>query len=70
MYHGCTAALNAPKPAAGDLRPMPSLVILGYSWANLEQSFVGSLLLFPGSWCTQSSVCVLQKFVSPVLCKI
>ena len=32
-------------------------------------SFVGSLLLSPASWCTQGSVCALQKSVSPVLCK-
>ena len=25
----------------------------GHSWANLAQSLVGSLLLSPGSWCTQ-----------------
>lgn len=30
---------------------------------------VGSLLLFPGSWCTQNFVCVLQEFVSLVLWK-
>ena len=29
----------------------------------------GSLLLSPGSWCTQGSVCALQESVSPVLCK-
>ena len=35
-----------------------------------DQSLVGSLLLSPGYWCTQSSVCALQKSVSPVLCKL
>ena len=30
---------------------------------------MGSLLLYPGSWCTQSFVCALQESVSPVLCK-
>ena len=30
---------------------------------------VGSLLLSPGSWCTQGSVYALQESVSPVLCK-
>ena len=29
----------------------------------------GSLLLSPGSWCTQGFVCALQVSVSPVLCK-
>ena len=30
---------------------------------------MGSLLLSPGSWCVQGSVCALQESVSPVLCK-
>ena len=30
---------------------------------------MGSLLLPPGSWCIQGSVCALHKSVSPVLCK-
>ena len=30
---------------------------------------MGSLLLSPGSWCTQGFVCALQEFASPVLCK-
>ena len=30
---------------------------------------MGSLLLSPGSWCTQGSVYALQESVSPVLCK-
>jgi len=38
----------------------------GHSQASLGQSLVGSLLLSPGSWCAQGSVCAL---VSPVLCK-
>ena len=42
---------------------------MGPSWASLCQSFVGSLLLSPGSRCTQVFVCVLQESVSPVLCK-
>ena len=29
----------------------------------------GSLLLSPGSWCTQDFVCAFQESVSPVLCK-
>ena len=39
------------------------------SQASLGQSLVGSLLLPPGSWCTQGFVCALQESVSPVLCK-
>ena len=30
---------------------------------------MGPLLLSPGSWCIQGSVCALQESVSPVLCK-
>ena len=30
---------------------------------------VGSLLLSPGSWCTQGVVCALQESISPVLCE-
>ena len=36
--------------------------------AGLGQSLVWSLLLFPGSWHTQDSVCALQESVSPVMC--
>ena len=32
----------------------------GHSLASLGQSLVGSLLLSPGSWCTQGFVCALQ----------
>ena len=48
---------------------MPLLDTPGNPWASLGQSLVWSLLLSPGSWCPQSSVCSLQKSVSPVLCK-
>ena len=41
----------------------------GYSWANLGQSLVGSLLLSHGSSCTQCFVCALRESVSPFLCK-
>ena len=63
------APLCAPNPAAGHCRPMPLLETPGHSWANLGQSLVGSLLLYPGSWCAQDFVCALQKSVSPVLFK-
>ena len=67
--HACTAALSAPDPAAGHHQPMPPPETPGHSQASLGQSLVGSLLLSPGSWCTQDSVCALQESVSPVLCK-
>ena len=65
----CTATLSAPKPAAGHRWPVPSQATPGHSRASLGQSPVGSLLLSPGSWCTQGFVCALQGSVSPVLCK-
>ena len=67
--HAHTAALSAPSPAAGHCWPMPLLETPGHSRASLSQSLVGSLLLSPGSWSAQHSVCVLQESVSPVLCK-
>ena len=39
------------------------------SQASLGQSLVGSLLLSPGSWCTQVFVCALKESISPVSCK-
>ena len=62
--HACTATLTAPKPAGGHHRLMPLLETPGNSWASLGQSLVGTLLLSPGSCCTQSSVCVLKEFIS------
>ena len=67
--HAGTAALSAPDPAAGYCPPMPLSETPGHSQASLGQSFVGSLLLSPGSWSTQGSVCALQESASPVLCK-
>ena len=67
--HAGTATLSAPNPAAGDHQPTPLPETPGYSQASLGQSLVGPLLLSPGSWCTQGSVCALQESVSPVLCK-
>ena len=64
-----TAVLIVPDPAAGHCEPMPPLETPGHSWANLGQSLVGSLLLAPGSWCTQGFVCALQESISPILCK-
>ena len=61
--HACTAALSAPSPAAGHHHPMPPPETPGHSRASLGQSLVGSLLLSPGSWCTQGSVVVGKEFV-------
>ena len=67
--HPHTVALSAPDPASGHHRLTPPPETPGHSREILAQSLVGSLLLSPGSWCTQGSVCALQEFVSPVLCK-
>ena len=67
--HACIAAHSVPQPLAGYCRPTPPPETPGPSQAGLGQSLVGSLLLSPGSWYTQGSVCALQESVSPVLCK-
>ena len=62
-----TAALSAPEAAAGHFRPAPLQETPGHFRACLGQSLVGSLLLSPGSWCTQGFVGALQEcFPSPV----
>ena len=67
--HACSDALSAPNLAAGHHSLTPPLETPGHSGARLGQSLMGSLLLSPGSWCTQCSVCALLESVSPVLCK-
>ena len=68
--HVHTAALGAPKAEAGHCRLTPPVETPGHSWPCLGQSLVWSLLLSPGSCCTQGFVCALQVSVSPVLCKL
>ena len=65
----CADTLSAPSPAARHRRPGPPPETPGHSRASLAQSLAGSLLLSPGSWCTQGSVCVLQESVNSVLGK-
>ena len=60
----CTATLSAPTHAVGHHQHMPPPETPGHSQASLGQSLVGSLLLSPASWCTQGSVCALQKSIS------
>ena len=64
----CTATLSAPDSAGGPCQPTPLLETPGHSQASLGQRLVGSLLLSPGSWCTQGFVCALHESVSPI-CK-
>ena len=69
--------LHSVPPAGGTaalmqqatIEPCLWLETPGHSLESLGQSLVGSLLLSPGSWCTQDSVCALQESLSPVLCK-
>ena len=67
--HASTAIPSAPNPIAGHHWPMHLMETHGHSQARLGQSLVGSLLLPPGSWYAQGSLCALQKSFSPVLCK-
>ena len=67
--HGCMDTLSAPNPVARHHRLMPLPETPGHSRASLGQLLLGSLLLSPGSWCTQAFVCALQESVSSVLCK-
>ena len=66
--HACTAALNAPNLQLATTDPHLCWRLWTLTGKS-GQSLVGSLLLSPGSWCTQGSVCALQEPVSPVLCK-
>ena len=53
-----------PQPCS---RPLPIHALLGtpgHFQASLDHSLVGSLLLSPGSWCTQCCVCACQEFIS------
>ena len=66
--HAGTAAL-CPQPCS---RPMLTHACTRDSWtltASLRQSLVGSLLLSPGSWCTQGFISALQASVAPILYK-
>ena len=66
-FHVYTAALSAPPCSKPGPTPLPQTP--GHSGASPGQPFLGSLLLSPGSWCTQGFVCALPESVSPVLCK-
>ena len=68
--HACPATRDAPSAAAGHRRPTPPPESPGCLLASLGQFLVGPLLLSPGFWCTQGSVCPHQESVSPVLCKV
>ena len=67
--HACTGTLSAPSSVGGNCWPTPLGETPGHSQASLNQSLVWSLLLPPGSWCTQGSICAFQEPISSVLCK-
>ena len=67
--HAGTSILSTPNPAAGHHWSTPLPETPGHWQASLGQSLMGSLLLSPGSWGSQGSVCTLTGSVSPVLCK-
>ena len=55
-----TVVFSAPTPQqASRLMPLPETP--GHSQTSVAQSLVGSLLLSPGSWCTQGFVYALQE---------
>ena len=54
-------AASVPIPAAGQCQAMPPREILKHSQTGPAHSLVGSLLLSPGSWCTQDFVCALLE---------
>ena len=69
MTYANTVVFSAPDPTAGHCQPTPPPETPGHSRASLAQSLVGTLLLSPGSCCTQGFICVPQESVSPVLWK-
>ena len=54
--YASTAVFSAPDSTAGHCQPMPRPETPGNSQSSLAQSLVQSLLLFPGSLCTQGFV--------------
>ena len=63
LQKACTATFSGPSPAAGHHRLTPLQETPRHSQASLGQSLVGSLLLFPGSWCAQSSSRRYNQFI-------
>ena len=51
----CTLVLSPPEPAVGHT----SARLSWHSQASMVQSFMSTLFLSPGSWCTQYFVCAL-----------
>ena len=51
-----TVVFSAPDSLAGRYQPTPPPETPGQSQESLAQTLLGSLLLSPGSWCTQGFV--------------
>ena len=66
--HASPVIFSAPDSTAGHCQLMLLPETPGHSQARLAQSLMGSLLLSPGSCCTQCPG-ALQGFMSPVLWK-
>ena len=62
-----TVVFHAPDTAAGHCQCTPLLETPAYTQASLAQSYVGTLLLSPGSWCTEGFVCA-SKSLYPQSC--
>ena len=62
-----TAKLSAPNPATDHCQPTSLPETPGHSQASVAQSLLGSLILSPGSWCTQAFVCA-PKTLFPQSC--
>ena len=62
-----TAKLSAPNPATDHCQPTSLPETPGHSQASVPQALVGSLILSPGSWCTQAFVCA-PKTLFPQSC--
>ena len=52
---------QCPQPCSRPLLTHTSARDSWHSQTSLGQSLVGSLLLYPGSWCTQGFVCTPQE---------
>ena len=65
-----TVEVSAPNPAACQCWTMPSPETPGHSQASLAQSLVGSLLLYPGSWCAQDFVPSKSLFPQSCGCSV
>ena len=63
-----TATSSALTPCQATVYPRLHQRIPNTLSQNLAQSLMGSLLLSPGSWCTQDFVCALQESLFPQSC--